>query len=96
MKHANSIFHQLLKFIPRHTFQKTVDRHKGDHRIRTLSCWDQLVALLFAQLNSQTSLRGIETTFNSHRYRLYHLGTNQVSRSSLSDANRDRPSAIFT
>lgn len=96
MKHSNSIFHQILKFIPRHTFQKVVDRHQGDYRTRTLSCWDQLVALLFAQLNSQTSLRGIETTFNSQRSKLYHLGASRISRSSLADANANRPAAIFS
>jgi len=96
VKHSNSIFHQILKFIPRHTFQKVVDRHQGDYRTRTLSCWDQLVALLFAQLNSQTSLRGIETTFNSQRSKLYHLGASRISRSSLADANANRPAAIFS
>lgn len=96
MKHSNSIYYQLLKFIPRHTFQKVVDRHKGDHRIRTLSCWDQLVVLLFAQLNSQNSLRGIETTFNSQRSKLYHLGASSISRSSLADANKNRPAAIYS
>jgi IS4 transposase len=96
VKHSNSIFNQLLKFIPRHTFQKVVDRHNGDYRTRTLSCWDQLVVLLFAQLNSQTSLRAIETTFNSQRSKLYHLGSRHISRSSLSDANGNRPTEIFS
>jgi len=96
VKHSNSIYYQLLKFIPRHTFQKVVDRHKGDHRIRTLSCWDQLVVLLFAQFNSQNSLRGIETTFNSQRSKLYHLGASSISRSSLADANKNRPAAIYS
>jgi IS4 transposase len=96
VKHSNSIFHQLLKFIPRHTFQKVVDRYQGDYRTRSLSCWDQLVALLFAQLNNQTSLRGIETTFNSQRSKLYHLGANRISRSSLADANGNRPAAIYS
>jgi hypothetical protein len=73
-----------------------VDRHKGDYRTRTLPCWDQLVVLLFAQLNSQTSLRGIETTFNSQKYKLYHLGTSRIRSSSLSDANGKRPTAIFS
>ena len=96
MKHSNSIFNQLLKFIPRHTFQKVVDRHSGDYRMRTLSCWDQLVVLLIAQLNNQTSLRAIETTFNSQRSKLYHLGSRHISRSSLSDANGNRPAEIFS
>jgi hypothetical protein len=95
VKHSNSIFYQLLKFIPRHTFQKAVDRYNGDHRIRTLSCWDQLTALLFAQLNSQTSLRAIETTFNSQSSKLYHLGASRINRSSLADANSNRTAAIF-
>ena len=42
MKHSNSILHQLLKFLPRQRFQAVVDRHQGDRRTRSLSCWDQL------------------------------------------------------
>ncbi|HIC86585.1 MAG TPA: DUF4372 domain-containing protein, partial [Desulfobacterales bacterium] len=30
--------------------RSVVDRHQGDRRTRSLSCWDQLIALLFAQL----------------------------------------------
>jgi hypothetical protein len=71
------------------------DRHKGDYQTRTLSCWDQLVVLLFAQLNNQNSLRGIATTFNRQISKLYHLDTSRISRSSLSDANGNRPTAIF-
>ena len=37
MKHNKSVFHQLLKQLPRHQFQKVVDRHKGDHHVRTLT-----------------------------------------------------------
>ncbi len=54
-----------------------------------------LIDLLFAQLNSQTSLRGIETTYNSQKSELYHLGAICISRYSLSDANRNRPTDIF-
>jgi len=50
MEYHNTIFRQLLTFIPHNRFQATVGRHQGDHRIRTLSCWDQFVTLLFGQL----------------------------------------------
>ncbi len=95
MKHTNSIFHQLLQFLPRQRFQSVVDRHKGDHRTRSLTCWDQLVALLFAQLSGRKSLRDLVDTFNSKHAHHYHLGTRAISRSSLADANGKRPTAIF-
>ena len=95
MKHTNIIFHQLLKSLPRQRFQDVVDRHQGDKRIRTLSCWDQLVALLFAQLTGRQSLRDLVDCFNSQKNCHYHLGTRTISRSSLSDANKNRPSEIF-
>jgi putative transposase len=51
MKHHNTVFHQLLKFLPRQRFQAMVDRHQGDRKTRTLTCWDQMLALLFCQLS---------------------------------------------
>ena len=95
MKHINSVFHQLLKQLPRHQFQKVVDRHKGDHRVRTLSCWTQLTCLMFAQVTDRKSLRDLEENFNTKHNHHYHLGVESIKRSSLSDANNQRPSAIF-
>jgi IS4 transposase len=95
MKHRNTAFHQLLKFLPRQRFQAMVDRHKGDHRTRHLSCWDQLIAMLFCQLSGRQSLRDLEDGFNSKKAHHYHLGTHAIRRSSLSDANHKRPVAIF-
>jgi IS4 transposase len=95
MKHRNTILHQLLTFLPRHRFQDAVDRHQGDHRTRSLSCWDQLVALLFCQLSGRQSLRDLEVSFNSKQAHHYHLGTGTICRSSLSDANKNRPVALF-
>ncbi len=95
MKHHNTVLHQLLNFLPRQRFQAVVDRHNGDHRIRSLSCWDQLISLLFCQLSGRQSLRDLVDSFNSKSAHHYHLGSRQIRRSSLADANRDRPVAIF-
>jgi len=95
MKHRNTVFHQLLKFLPRHRFQDAVDRHQGDHRARNLSCWDQLLALLFCQLSGRKSLRDLVEGFNSKSAYHYHLGASVIRRSSLADANQKRPVAIF-
>ncbi|MBT3724646.1 MAG: IS4 family transposase [Gammaproteobacteria bacterium] len=95
MKYHNTVLHQLLNFLPRQRFQAVVDRHNGDHRTRSLSCWDQLVSLLFSQLSGRQSLRDLVDSFNSKNAHHYHLGTRLIRRSSLADANRDRPIAIF-
>lgn len=96
MKHHNSVFQQLLKFIPRHQFQKVVDRHNGDHRVRTLPCWTQLVAMMFAQLAGRVSIRDLVENFNTCHNHHYHLGVSRIKRSSLSDANSHRSASIFS
>jgi len=95
MKHANTIFHQLIKQIPRHRFESVVKRHKGDHRIRSLSCWQQFTVLLFAQLGGCRSLRDVVAAWDSHAKRHYHVGGSKVKRSTLADANSSRPHQIY-
>jgi len=72
-----------------------VDQHGADARVRKLSTKGQLVALLYAQLAGAVSLREIEAAMQSHSARLYHLGGCEVSRSTLADANAQRPFAVF-
>jgi hypothetical protein len=54
------------------------------------------VALLYGQLADACSLRDIEMAMASHSAGLYHLGAQQVSRSTLADANGRRPHAVFS
>jgi hypothetical protein len=96
MRHDNSVLHGLLKHIPWSVFDNLVDEHGSDARVRQLSTKSQFVALLYAQLSGASSLREIETAMQSHSSKLYHLGTREVSRSTLSDANRLRPHAVFS
>jgi hypothetical protein len=63
MNHINTVFYQLLRFIPKHRFDEAVTRHQGDYRIRHLNCWSQFVAMLYAQLSGCQSLRHLESTF---------------------------------
>ncbi len=95
MRHANSIFSQLLSYIPRHTFQKIVERHKGDKRAGSFTCWSQFNIMLYAQLCGRKSLRGMVLSWQNHRHLHYHLGTMPVTRSTLSDVNRNLPSGIY-
>jgi len=95
MRHHNTVFHHLLKHIPRFRFQSIVDRHHGDKHVRQLDCWTQFVSLLYAQLSQSSSLRDVESCMASHRNLAYHLGVKNVRRSTLADANAKRPEAIF-
>ena len=96
MRHHNSVLHGLLKQVPWSVFEKLVDEHGADARVRTLSTKTQFVSLLYAQLSGAVSLREIETAMASHAAGLYHLGVREVSRSTLADANAQRPHQVFT
>jgi Transposase DDE domain/Domain of unknown function (DUF4372) len=95
MPHQNSVFHSLLKHIPWAEFDRLVETHGADARVRRLTTKSQFVALVYGQLSGAASLREIVTGLESHAARLYHLGGDRVCRSTLSDANALRPAALF-
>jgi hypothetical protein len=95
MRHHNSVFHQLLKHVPWAKFDGLVEEHGADWRVRRLSTKSQFVALLYGQLSQAASLREIEAGLISHQSRLYHLGAGPVCRSTLAEANAQRPAEVF-
>src|ERR1700691_504197 len=77
-------------------FQKCVARYRGDSHGRGFSCWDQYLAMAFAQLTYRESLRDIEACLRSVQGKLYHLGfRGKVARSTLADANESHDWRIF-
>src|SRR5437868_2330887 len=77
-------------------FQKCVARYRGDSHGRGFSCWDQYLAMAFAQLTYRESLRDIEACLRSMSGKLYHVGfRGQVSRSTLADANETHDWRIY-
>ena len=95
MRHQNSLLHQLLQFVPWGRFERLVDHHGTDHRVRRLPTKSQFIALVYAQLSGAQSLREIEHAMGSHAARLYHLGASAPARSTLADANAKRPAQLF-
>ena len=95
MRHQNSVFHSVLKHVPWHRFERLVEAHGADARVRRLTSKRQFIALLYGQLSGAVSLREIIAGLESHGARLYHLGGGPVRRSTLSDANALRPAALF-
>jgi len=91
------IFSQIVDLLPRRAFDTCVKRYNGDKNVYNLSCRDQFLALMFGQLASLKSLRGIILCLNAHPNSLYHLGfrTKKFTLSTLSRANQFRDWRIW-
>jgi hypothetical protein len=88
MNAGRTIFAQLSEYLPHKEFQKCVARYRGDSNLRGFSCWDQYLAMAFAQLTYRESLRDIEACLGAMQGKLYHMGfRGKVARSTLADAN---------
>jgi hypothetical protein len=88
MNQGHTIFAQLAEHLPHKEFQKCVARYRGDSNLRGFSCWDQYLAMSFAQLTYRESLRDIEACLGAMLPKLYHMGfRGKVARSTLADAN---------
>ena len=96
MNTGQTIFSQIMSFIPKYEFDKRVIKYKGNYRIRHFGCWDQFLSMSFAQLTYRESLRDIEVCLNAQPNKLYHMGIKgHVSRTNLANANRKRDWRIY-
>src|SRR5437879_6789871 len=86
MNAGRTVFAQLIAHLSHIEFQKCVMRYDGDQHHRSLSCWDQYLAMAFAQFTYRESLRDIEACLRSMSGKLYHMGfRSRIARSTLSD-----------
>jgi len=93
---GQTVFSQLMDFLPRHAFRQCVNRYQGNYRMRSFSCYDQFLCMAFAQLTFRESLRDIECCLRALEEKLYHAGfRGQASRSTLADANENRDWRIY-
>jgi len=96
MHTGKTVFAQLMDFIPMYEFRKCVERYRGNHKVKSFSCWDQYLCMAFAQLTYRESLRDIEACLRAAQPKLYHLGIrSNVSRNTLANANQVRDWRIY-
>ena len=96
MNTGRYIFSQVVDFIPRYQFNKLVTKYRGNWHARGLTCYNQLLHLLFGQITGCDSLRDICLCLEAHKAILYHLGFRKtVNPSSLSRANEKRDYRIY-
>ena len=93
---GQTLFSQVMNYLPWTTFARIVDRYAGDRKVRTLRCTEHYRALAFAQLTHRESLRDIEACLTARSTKLYHCGfRTPVRRSTLADANERRDWRIY-
>ena len=96
MNQGQTIFAQIMQFLSHDEFDRCVQRFDGNRYTKRFSCWDQFLAMAFAQLTYRESLRDIEVCLATQRRKLYHCGlSGPVRRSSLADANERRDWRIY-
>ena len=96
MNSGRTVFTQLIAHLPHKEFQKCIARYRGDRYAKNFSCWDQYLAMAFAQFTYRESLRDIETCLGAVGGKLYHMGfRTSVARSTLADANESRDWRIY-
>ena len=96
MNSGQTIFSQIMVFIPIYNFDKCVREYNGNYRTRNFRCWDQFLCMSFAQLSYRESLRDINACLNAQPNKLYHMGIRgNMSISNLSRANEKRDWRIY-
>ena len=91
------VFAQLIEFLSNDKFRRLVDKYDGNKYVKYLTCWNQLLALMFGQLSNRESLRDVIVALEAHRSKCFHLGLGRkpIAKTTLATANQNRDYRIF-
>lgn len=96
MNQGKYIFAQLTDFLPRRVFDRIVVKYNWNKYVRSFSCWNQMLRMVFGQLTSRESMRDLMLSCEAHQSKNYHLGFGAtVSRRNFGIANEKRSYKIF-
>ncbi len=97
MNSGQTIFSQLMDFMPTYEFNQCIKRYNGNYKIKNFTCWEQFLCMAFAQLTYRESLRDIQVCLRTANKKLYHMGIrSKVSRNTLAHANQTRDWRIYS
>lgn len=90
------VFGQLLSFIPRQDFNKSIRELQADRYTKSFTSWDHVVTMLYAVVQRVSGLRELCSGMAAHNQSLKHLGMRSLAtRSNLSDRNKNRSPKVF-
>lgn len=96
MNAGQTVFSQIMEFVPTYEFQLCVDRYHGNRYVKDFSCWDQFLCMAFAQFTYRESLRDIQACLRAQKTKLYHMGfRSTIAKATLAHANRQRDWRIY-
>ena len=85
---GETLFSQVMDFLPWKNFHRIEARYHGSHHVRTLTCAERFCCMTFARPTYRESLRDIEACLSAQAAKLYHMGFRQpVSCSMRVDVN---------
>lgn len=90
------LFSQVTSLCNKSTLQPLIEKTKANRYYKQLHFYEHFISMMYCVLSGCSSLREIVSGLNVAQGKLNHLGINYVPpRSTLSDGNKHRPSAIF-
>ena len=93
---GKTVFSQVMEILPLYHFNESVQRYRGNYKVRKFPCLSQFYCMAFAQLTGRESLRDIVVCLRANRSKLYHMGIRgNVAKSTISDANAKRNWRIY-
>ena len=97
MNSGRYIFSQMIDFLPKRYFERLVAESDDKTKSWSLTHWNQLLVLMFGQLDGCRSLRELTDVATAHASKSYHLGfgSTAVKRTTLSYANNQWDYHIF-
>ena len=91
------VFAQLVEFLDNNKFRHLVDKYDGNRYVKSFTCWNQLMALMFGQLCNRESLRDVVVALEAHQSKCYHLGMgrNPIAKTTFATANQKNHTSSF-
>ena len=90
------MYNQVIKLLDKSKILQISREKGGEHYTKRFNAWIHLVVMLYAVIKRFDSLRETTTSLLADTNKLAHIGiTFKIGRSTLADANKRRPEAIF-
>ena len=95
------VFAQLVGFLDNFKFLRIVKKYEGDKYIKSYTCWNQLLTMMFGQRSNRESLRDLIVAMEAHAGKLYHLGigkailTRLTSSATTAYSRSSRPTVVM-
>ncbi len=75
MNKSKYVFAQLVEFLNNDKFRRLVDKYNGDKYVKSYSCWNQLLTMMFGQLSNRESLSDLIVAMDAHACKLYYCSS---------------------